>query len=128
MGVKPVLADITALQAIIAHYPKVPQARAAGAVLAALSSAPATKLFEYRYQQTRASVADVAGEVKAMRSLIRLAEMYVPFGLLGAAALGLVIGAFVSRRRRGPPSHVRAAPQPVTPVPEREPVSSGSPR
>ena len=87
VGAKPVLADVTTLQAIIAHYPNVPEAGAAGDALAALSSAPATKLFEYRYQQTPASVADIAGEVKAMRNLIRLAEMYVPFGSVGCRCL-----------------------------------------
>ena len=64
VGAKPVLADVAALQALIAHYPDVPEAVAAGEALAALSSAPATKLFEYRYQQTPASVADIADEVE----------------------------------------------------------------
>ena len=122
------LADVATLQAIIAHYPDVPEAVAAGEALAALSSAPATKLFEYHYQQTPASVADIAGEVKSMRNQIRLAELYVPFGLLGAAALSLAVGAFVSWRRRGPTIDVRTARagRPNRHL-EREPVSSGAP-
>ena len=129
VGAKPVLADVAALQAIIAHYPDVPEAVAAGDALAALSSAPATKLFEYQYQQTPASVADIAAEVKAMRNQIRLAEMYVPFGLLGAAGLSVAVGAFVFWRRRGGERiDVRTAVPAYEPVPEREPVSSGVPR
>lgn len=92
---------------------------------AVLSSAPATKLFEYRYQQTPASVTD---EVKSMRNQIRLAELYVPFGLLAAAVLSLAVGAFVYWRRRGPTIDLRTAPPVVKPAPEREPVSSGTPR
>ena len=64
--------------------PNVPEAVAAGQALAALSSAPATKLFEYHYEQTPASVADIAGEVKSMRNQIRVVELYVPLGLLGS--------------------------------------------
>jgi len=128
VGVKPVFADIAALQGIIAHYPNVSEAVAAGEALAAVGSAPATKLFEYHYQQTRASVADVAGEVRSMRSQIRLAEMYVPFGLLGAAGLSVAVGAFVYCRRRDPRIDAPPALQTVTPAPERELVSSGSPR
>jgi hypothetical protein len=128
VGAKPVLADVAALRTVIAHYPDVPEAAAAGDALAALSAAPATKLFEYRYQQTRASVADIAGEVASMRNQIRLAEWYVPLALLGAAALSLAVGAFVYWRRRGPTTGVPITSPAVSPAPEREPVSSGSPR
>jgi hypothetical protein len=127
VGAKPVLADVAALQTLIAHYPDVPEAVAAGEALAALSSAPSTKLFEYRYQQTPASVVDIAGEVKSQRNQIRLAELYVPFGLLGAAALSLIVGAFVYLRRRGPMNR-RIAPTAVKPTPTREPASRGSAR
>lgn len=128
VGVKPVLTDVAALRTVIAHYPDVPEAAAAGDALAALSAAPATKLFEYRYQQTRASVADIAGEVASMRNQIRLAEWYVPLALLGAAALSLAVGAFVYSRRRGPATGVPTTSPVVSPAPERAPVSSGSPR
>ena len=129
VGAKPVLADVAALQALIANYRDVPAAVAAGDALAALSSAPATKLFEYEYQQTPASVADIAAEVKTMRNQIRLAEIYVPFGLMGAAALSMAVGALVFWRRhsRGA-SDVHSAVPAHEPVPEREPVSSGVPR
>ena len=69
------------LQALFARYPDVPEAVAAGEALATLSAAPATKLFEYRYEQTPASVADIADEVRSQRQKIRLAEVYVPTGL-----------------------------------------------
>jgi hypothetical protein len=129
VGAKPVLADVAALQALIAHYPDVPEAVAAGDALAALSSAPAAKLFEYQYQQTPESVADIATEVKEMRDRIRLAEIVVPIGLLGAAALSVVVGALVFWHRRRPgANHVQLAAPAHEPVPEREPVSSGVPR
>jgi hypothetical protein len=129
VGAKPVLADVDALQAAIAHYPDVPEAVAAGEALAALSSAPATKLFEYRYQQTPASVADIADHVKSMRNQIRLVEMYVPAGLLGAGGVSLAVGAFVFwRRGRGPTIELPRAPRVIKQEPEREPVTSGSPR
>lgn len=127
VGVKPVLADVATLQAIVAHYPDVPEAVAAGKALAALSSAPATRLFESHYEQTPASVADIAGTVKSMRNQIRIVEQLVPLGLLAAAALSLAVGVVVSWRRRGPMSELSGA-SPVGPAPQREPVSSGNPR
>ena len=124
VGAKPGLADAAALQAVIAHYPDVPEAVAAGEALAALSSAPATRLFEYRYQQTPASVADIADEVKSLRNQIRLVERYVPVSLLAAGLVSLAVGAFVYWRRRGPTIALHAAPQAVNPASEREPASS----
>jgi hypothetical protein len=128
VGARPVLADVAALRTIIAHYPNLPEAVAADNALTALTSAPAIKLFAYHYQQTRASVADIAAEVEAMRGRMRLVETYAPFGLLGAGALSLAIGAFVYWRRRGRARDVRTASPALTPAPDREPVSSASPR
>jgi hypothetical protein len=128
VGAKPVLADVATLQALVAHYPNVPEAVTADHALAALSSAPATKLFEYRYRQTRASVADIAAEVKALRNQIRLVETFVPFGLWGAAGLSVVVGALVYRHRLRPANDVHAAVPALEPAPERAPVSSGAPR
>jgi hypothetical protein len=129
VSAKPVLTDVAALQALIAHYPDLPEAVAAGDALAALSSRPATKLFEYQYQQTPASVADIAAEVEALRNQIRLAEIYVPFGLFGGAAVSVAVGTLVFWRRhhRGV-DDVHLDVPPHEPVPEREPVSSGAPR
>jgi hypothetical protein len=118
-----VLADVATLQSVIAHYPDIPEAVAAGEALAALSTAPATRLFEYRYQQTPASVADIADEVSSLRNQIRLVELYVPASLLAAALLSLALGAFVYWRRRRPTIGLRSAPQTVNPALEREPAS-----
>lgn len=128
VGARPVLADAAALQAVIAHYPDIPEAVAAGEALAALSTAPATKLFEYRYQQTPASVADIADEVTSLRDQIRLVELYVPVSLLAAALLNLALGAFVYWRRRGRPIDLRTALPTVKTSPEPEPASGGTPR
>jgi hypothetical protein len=128
VGVRPVLANVTELQTVLSHYPDVPEAIAAGEAVARLRSAPAVPLFEYRYDQTPASVADIAEEVKSMRDQIRLAEMYVPVGLLGAAVLCLAIGVFLYRRRRGSTIDLRTPPLAAHSVPERQMVSSGDPR
>ena len=64
-----------------------------------------------------------------MRNQIRLVELYVPFGLLGAAALSLAVGAFVYWRRRGPTIDLRT---PRPPPSRRHPNGSrcrvGAPR
>jgi hypothetical protein len=128
VGAKPVLADAAELQALLARYRNVPEAVAGGEALAALSAAPATKLFEYRYEQTPASVAEIAHEVKSQRQKIRLAEVYVPAGLLAAAVLILAAGALVYWHRRGSTIDLRDAPPVADTQPERETVSSGNPR
>jgi hypothetical protein len=126
IGAKAVV-DAAGLQAVLARYSSVPEAAAAGRALAALGSAPATKLFEYRYQQTAASVADIADEVKSMRDQIRLAERSVPIGLLFGTLLSLVVGGGYWLGRRGRTDPPAAAPT-ATSIPEPEPVTSGRPR
>jgi hypothetical protein len=128
VGARPVLADVAMLQAVLTHYPDVPEAVVAVEALTTLSSAPAVKLFEYQYEQTPASVADIADEVKSMRNQIRLAKVYVPFGLLGAAVLSLLVGAFAYTRRRDPTIDLRIPAPAAKPAPERQPMSSGAPR
>jgi hypothetical protein len=128
VGAKPMPADVAALRTVMAHYPDVPAAVVADDALAALSAAPATKLFEYRYQQTRASVADIAGDVRSMRNQIRLVERYVPLSLLGVAALSLAVSALAFSSRPRQAIDVRTAPKVVGTAPQREPVSSGRPR
>jgi hypothetical protein len=128
VGAKPVFADAAALQAVIAHYPAVPEAVSAGEALDALLSAPATKLFEYRYKPTPTSLANIADEVKSLRSQIQLVERYVPIGLWAGAFLSLAVGAFAYWRRRCPTIDRRTAPPTVDPASERSPASSGAPR
>jgi hypothetical protein len=122
VSARPVLADVAALQSVLKHYPGVPESVAAVEVLAELSSA----LFAYHYEQTPASVADIADEVRSMRNQIRLAEVYVPLGLWGAAALSLVVGALVHRRR--PRIDLLEQAPAGRPERERQPVDSGAPR
>lgn len=123
VGAKPVLADMGTLQSVVARYPDVPAAMDVGKALHALSSAPATKLFEFQYKQTQASVADIAGQVATMRHQIRVAEVYVTFGLLGATVLSLAVGDYVYwRRRPGPPADLRITSPVVDHAPERVPV------
>lgn len=123
IGVRPVLADLAPLQGILSHYASVPAAVAAVDALAKLGSAPSVELFEYHYEQTPDSVADIADEVKSMRNEIRIVERYIPLGLLVAAVLSLAVGAIVSARRRGPTIDLRPTPQ-AKPAPDRRPTSS----
>jgi hypothetical protein len=100
IGARPELTALPELQALLGRYPDVPQAVGAIAALDEMAAAPAPLLFEYRYDQTPASVADIADEVTSMRRQILLAKFYLPFGLLIAALLSLVVGLVVYRRRR----------------------------
>jgi hypothetical protein len=107
IGARPELTALPELQALLGRYPDVPEAGRALEALDEMVAAPAPLLFEYRYDQTPESVADIADEVSSMRQQILLAKFYLPFGLLVAALLSLVVGLVVYRRRR----------------PEREPVA-----
>ena len=100
VGVKPALGNVAALREVLSHYPAVPEAVEAVEAVTTLREAPAIKLFEYSYEQTPASVADIAGEVTSMRNQIRLAERYVPLALVALAGLCIVAGAAVSSRQR----------------------------
>jgi hypothetical protein len=100
IGARPELTALPELQALLGRYPDVPEAVTALAALDEMVAAPAPLLFEYRYDQTPASVADIADEVTSMRRQILLAKVYLPVGLLIAALLSLVVGLLVYRRRR----------------------------
>lgn len=130
VGAKPVLSDVATLQTVLSHYPNVPAAVAAGQALTALSSAPATKLFEYSYQQTPASLQAIAHKVKSLRSQARLAELFVPAGLLAAAAISLLAGGafFVFRRPRPPASPPDHGVPTIEPTPDRKHALAGSGR
>jgi Porin PorA len=107
IGARPDLTALPELQALLGRYPDVPEAGRALEALDEMVAAPAPLLFEYRYDQTPASVADIADEVSSMRQQILLAKFYLPFGLLIGALVSLVVGLALYRRRR----------------PEREPVA-----
>jgi Porin PorA len=100
IGARPELTALPELEALLGRYPDVPEAVTAVAALDEMVAAPAPLLFEYRYDQTPESVADIADEVTSMRRQILLAKFYLPFGLLIAALLSLVVGLLVHRRRR----------------------------
>lgn len=111
VGAKPLLADLATLQSLIGRYPDVPEAVRVAEALDGLASAPPIELFEFEYEQTPASVAAVAGEVRSMRDRIRLAERQIPFALFGAAALSLAVGGYVYwRRGRTPMAGSRTGP------------------
>ncbi len=122
IGARPVMPDLPALQTILTHYPNVPEAAAAGQALAKLGTAPPVKLFSYHYQQTPASVADIAHQVSSMRNQVRLAKVYVPIGLSIVALLcfGFAAATFLLHRRV--PLDVRHEPHALEHIPERERV------
>lgn len=100
IGARPELTALPELEALLGRYPDVPEAVGAIAALDEMAAAPAPLLFEYRYDQTPESVADIAAEVTSMRRQILLAKFYLPVGLLIAALLSLVVGLVVYWRRR----------------------------
>jgi hypothetical protein len=130
IGARPELADLPALQAILANHADVPAAATAGQALQNLTTAPAVKLFEYSYQQTPASVADIAGQVESNRNDVILVKRYMPFGLVGLSALAFGTSAVIVLRRRRPtqPVDLRTGPPAIERVPEREHATTGGSR
>ncbi len=120
VGARPQLTSLPELQQVLSHYPDVPEAVDASAALDELATAPASPLFTYTYEQTPASVADVADEASSMRNQVLLAKVWVPSGLAAAAVLSLVVGAAVYWRRR--PRRLDGALS-TEPVPEAPPTS-----
>lgn len=104
LGVRPALTSLPTLLEVLGHYPDVPAAVEATGALEALIAGPPIALFEYEYDQTPASVAEIASEAASMRTLVLAAKVWVPLGLAGLALLSLAIGAVVYRRRR--PRHL----------------------
>jgi hypothetical protein len=102
LAVAPDPAQIEPLHDILAQYSDVPAIAAAADVIADLSSQP-IPLAEYRYAQTDDSVAETADEVKSQRAQIRLAETWIPLGLLAVgvmlSCLGIVLWISPWRRR-----------------------------
>jgi hypothetical protein len=118
VGARPQLTSLPELQEVLGHYPDVPEAVDASAGLDELATAPATPLFTYTYEQTPASVADVADEARSMRMQVLLAKVWLPAGLATAAVLSLLVGAVVYWRRR--PRRVGGA-RTAGPAPEARP-------
>lgn len=112
VGARPGLGGLPALQDVLARYPQVPEAAAAADALDDLAADPTVPLFEYSYEQTPASVADVADEARDLRGQVLLARLWVPIGLVAAALLTLAVGAliYLRRRRQGPPTPAGTAP------------------
>lgn len=121
VGAKPVLTSLPALDRVLSHYPNVPEAVTARAGLGDLAAAPAIPLFKYSYQQTPASVADVASTATDSRRQVLLAKVWLPLGLAAVAGLSLVVGAVVYLRRRPRPIDTTGRGEPHTaPRPDKE--------
>lgn len=129
IGAKPVLTDLPALQEVLGNYPDVPEAVATAEALDDLATAPAIPVFEFSYAQTPSSVAEVADEVRPMRTQVLLARVWLPLGLVAAALVSLAIGAAVYLRRGPSGARVHDMTKPPTaPRPtheERETVTTG---
>jgi hypothetical protein len=107
LGARPDLSAMPLLLDVLARYPQVPEAVAAGSALQDLAAAPAIPAFEYSYAQTPASVAETAALTADLRSDVLLARQWVPLGLSTAALLAFGAGALVARQRRlHVPEHV----------------------
>jgi hypothetical protein len=121
VGASPVLTSLPALQDVLSHYPGVPEAVTASAALDDLAAAPASPLFEYSYEQTPASVADVADTVTDMRRQVLLAKVWLPLALAAGAVVSLVVGAVVFLRRRPRPMDTTGLEEPhPAPRPDKE--------
>lgn len=103
MGVRPQLDTLPDVLAVLGRYPQVPEAAAAAENLRALAEGPAIPLFEYSYEQTPASVADIADEAAAMRMQILLVKVWLPIGLAAGALIAFGVGAVIYLRRRPRP-------------------------
>jgi hypothetical protein len=129
VGARPSLASLPALQTVLSHYPDLPAASSTSAALGDLAAAPASPLFAYRYEQSPASVADVADTVRDLRRQVRVATVWVPLALGAGAVLSLVVGAAVFLRRRPRPIETTGWDEPqIAPRPdhqEREIVAAG---
>lgn len=104
VGARPELTNLPQLQEVLGHYPDVPQAVQTSAALDDLATGPATPLFRYSYEQTDASSSDIADVARDLRNEALLVKVWVPWGLVGAAVLSLVVGGIVYLRRR--PRHI----------------------
>jgi len=128
-GARPVLIDLPALQEVLGNYPDVPEAVTTAEALDELATAPAIPVFEFSYEQTPSSVAEVADEVRPMRTQVLLAKVWLPLGLLAAALVSLAVGAAVYLRRGPTGGRVHDMTRPPTaPRPtheERETVTTG---
>jgi Porin PorA len=91
------------LKAILDKYPNVPAAVDASAALAKLAANP-IKVFENKYSQTPASVADIASTVKDKRTLKHLAQSTIPNTLLIGGIVLAVLGVVLAAVPRKKPS------------------------
>jgi Porin PorA len=119
VGARPVLASLPTLQGVLSHYPDIPEAAAASTALDGLATAPATRLFRFDYEQTPASVADIADQARSMRAQVLAAKVWLPLALATGVALSLVVGGGVALRRgRASPTRSTAGsparPRPAT--------------
>ena len=121
LGARPVLTSLPTLQQVLGNYPNVPEAVATGAALDDLANAPAIPAIEYSYEQTPASVADVADTATDMRRQVLLAKVWLPLALVAGAVLSLVVGAIVFLRRRPRPIDMTGLDEPhPAPRPDKE--------
>jgi hypothetical protein len=119
VGARPVLTGLPTLKGVLSHYPDVREAATASAALDELATAPATQLFRFDYEQTPASVADIADQARSLRRQVLAAQVWLPLALAAGAAVSLVVGLGVALRRgRTSPSRSTAGspagPRPAT--------------
>lgn len=113
VGAHPIVEELGAIQQVLRQHADVPEARTADRALDQLVNGPAIPLFEYSYDQTPASVADIADKASSLRRQVLFAKVWLPVGLAGAAVLSLIIGTLIFvRRRRVPADADRSTPRP----------------
>lgn len=106
IAVSPDTSSLKIVATILGRHTSVPGVSAALSGLKRLASAPPSPVYELRYTQTPASIADVVRTTQSQLSQISLVSSWIP---LGAVILGAVLflgGLAVVWRRRTPPPAV----------------------
>ena len=88
ISAKPVMSGAQQLQALLTKYASSPAVQAAAPVFQGLLTAAPIPVAEFSYDQTPASVAEIADDAKSSRNTILIVEQWAP---AGALALGLVL-------------------------------------
>ena len=100
--VRPDLAGLAPLVAVLAKHADIPAVQQALPALQKLQTAAPTKVFNDTYSQTPASVQEMSDYANGLGNNKTLVELYIPLGLGIVGALFVVVSAalWIARRRR----------------------------
>jgi len=99
LGVRPKPAAVTGLRGLLGRYRDVAEAAAADTALDRILNGSSIRVFQVRYEQTPASVADIAQHASSQRRQVQAVKVWVPVALAVAALIVLAVGLLLFRRR-----------------------------